>query len=358
MTSTITSTITSATDLRTELLGPDADFETIAVGPSGGEPRWLSYDPRWLAVLRDGLRQLPYCVQATRGERVVGTLPLMYVRSYLFGRYLVGLPYLNYGGVRAEDDSVARQLVDRAVQLADDLQVKRLELRHEVEQPHPSLTETLTSKAHLRLALPATADVLWDSFKPKVRNQIRKGESQGFEVRWGTHATLDGFYEVFSRNMRDLGTPVFGRRLFQSIIARFPDQAEFCVVQLGHRPVAAALLTHGCGVTEVPSASSLREYNSTNANMFMYWQLLQRAIERRQQIFDFGRSSVDGNHYRFKRQWGAEPHAAVWQYYVRQGSVGDLRPENPRLQRAIRLWQRLPVAVSNILGPPIVRNIP
>ena len=158
--------------------------------------------------------------------------------------------------------------------------------------------------------------------------------------------------------MRDLGTPVYGQGLFRAILQQFPDRAEFCVVRSGSQPVAAALLLHGWGVTEVPSASSLRAFNSTNANMLMYWHLLRRAIERKQTIFDFGRSSEESNTYRFKRQWGALPERAEWQYYVRSGSAGDMRPDNPRYQRLIRIWQRLPVALTRLLGPAIVRGIP
>jgi len=319
----------------------------------------LSYHPRWLAVLRDGLGHLPYCVEATGGKRVVGLLPLALVKSCLFGRFLVGLPYLNFGGAAAESPEVAAALLDQAVALADQLDVKHLELRHEAEVAHPALAQRLESKVHMRLPLPAEAGQLWDGFKPSVRNQIRKGQKQEFTVSWGGEERLDDFYAVFSRNMRDLGTPVFSRRLFGCVLREFRERAEFCVVYTGgQEPIAAAMLCHGRGVTEVPSASSLREFNSTNANMLMYWELLRRALQRGQHTFDFGRSSIDSNTYRFKKQWGAQPHPAIWQYYVRRGEVGDMRPDNRKYQLAIRLWQRLPLAVANALGPAIVRGIP
>jgi hypothetical protein len=130
------------------------------------------------------------------------------------------------------------------------------------------------------------------------------------------------------------------------------------VVRAAGRPVAGALLLHGQGVTEVPSASSLREFNHTCANMLMYWQLLERAIGRRQAVFDFGRSTVDSNTFRFKKQWGAAPEPATWQSYERTGSAGDVRPDNPRYQRWIGLWKRLPVSLTRLLGPAIVRGIP
>jgi serine/alanine adding enzyme len=158
--------------------------------------------------------------------------------------------------------------------------------------------------------------------------------------------------------MRDLGTPVFGLGLFRAILEEFAGKAELCVVRSGGRAAAAALLLHGWGVTEVPSASSLRQFNNTCANMLMYWNLLIRAIERAQDVFDFGRSTPDGNTYKFKKQWGAEPLPADWQYYLRAGEASDMRPDNPRYRRLIRVWQHLPVGVTRLIGPAIVRGIP
>jgi FemAB-related protein (PEP-CTERM system-associated) len=318
----------------------------------------LSRLPSWLGVLADGLRHTAYCIEAVEDGRTRGLLPLAYVRSLLFGRFLVSLPYLNSAGVLADDPAVAGRLIDRAVALADELKVRYLELRHEQPVEHPALTERMTGKVHMRLALPARADGLWDALPAKVRNQVRKGQKCGLEVAWGGGELLREFYAVFSRNMRDLGTPVYGRGLFTSVLQQFPQRAEFCVVRYGGRPVAAALLLHGLGVSEVPSASSLREHNLTCANMLMYWHLLERAVQRGQAVFDFGRSSVDGSTFRFKKQWGAEPSPASWQYYVRRGSIAAVRPDNPRYSRMIRLWQRLPVALTRLIGPPIVRGIP
>ncbi|OHB66345.1 MAG: hypothetical protein A2V70_10070 [Planctomycetes bacterium RBG_13_63_9] len=285
-------------------------------------------------------------------------LPMSFVRSLLFGRFLVSLPYLNSGGVMASDESVATALIDRAVRLSDKLGVRYLELRHEAECPHPALTETLTNKVHMRLPLPCCEDELWKQFKPKVRNQVRKAEKLGLSVHWDGQELLGEFYAVFAHNMRDLGTPVFSRRLFQGVLAQFSGMAEICVVRLQRQPVAAGLLVHGSSVSDVLSASSLRAYNWTNANMLMYWHLLKRAIDRGQQVFDFGRSSIGSNTYRFKKQWGAHPEPAVWQYYVRKGSVANMRRENGRYDRFVGVWRHLPVSVTRVIGPPIVRGIP
>jgi FemAB-related protein (PEP-CTERM system-associated) len=237
---------------------------------------------------------------------------------------------LNYGGVCAENKQVAGQLIDRAVQLATELNVRYLELRHERAVEHASLQHRAAAKVNMRLMLPENSGVLWDQLSSKVRNQIRKAGKSGLTTVWGGQELLAEFYHVFSRNMRDLGTPVFSRKLFRAILQAFPDRAEICSVRLDSVPVAAALLLHGWQVTEVPSASSLREHNHTCANMQMYWQLLERAIQRKQKIFDFGRCTPEGNTFRFKRQWGAQPASTSWQYYVRKGAVGEHNPHSQR----------------------------
>jgi FemAB-related protein (PEP-CTERM system-associated) len=287
-----------------------------------------------------------------------GILLLAYVSTFLFGRFLVSLPYLNYGGVVTDDESAAALLIDQAVQLADDLGVRYLELRQQTAVEHPKLSHQMNTKAQMRLELPATSELLWKQLSGKVRNQVRKGQKSELKATWGGLELLRPFHAVFSRNMRDLGTPSYGSRLFANILQEFSDRAEFCVVTSDETPVAGALLLHGWGITEVPSASCLREYNHTCANMFMYWQLLERAIQRRQEVFDFGRSTRDSNTYRFKEQWGAREAPTTWQYYLRRGTIGDMRPDNPRNQRLVRIWQRLPLGLTRLIGPSIIRGIP
>jgi FemAB-related protein (PEP-CTERM system-associated) len=324
----------------------------------GRGPCPLSCHPGWLRVLHGSLKHTPYCLEAVEGERTRGLMSLCYVHSLLFGRYLVSLPYVNYGGALADDDQVAGVLIDHAVGLAQSLRVRYLELRHEINFPHTALTGRQCDKVNMRRALPATSDELWKRLDSSVRNQVRKGRKNNLTVHWGGQELLAEFYDVFAQNMRDLGTPVYGRKLFHLILAEFGNRAELCVVRADQKAVAAGLLLHGWGVTEVPSVSSLRQFNHTNANMLMYWHLLERAVERKQSAFDFGRSSTDSNTLRFKKQWGAEPTPAEWQYHELEGSVGTLRTSNPRYQRFIAWWKRMPLAVTRLVGPMIVRGIP
>lgn len=323
-------------------------------------PALAGHDRNWISAISAGLKhKLRVLAHRTDSGETDGILPLVQVESWLFGKFLVSLPYINTGGVWATNETAAVELVSAACDVADELDVRFLELRHEIPVEHPRLTVSRSDKVHMRLDLPQTEQELDKSFKSKLRSQLKKTQEHGLRVDWGRHELLNRFYDVFAVNMRDLGTPVFSKRLFAQILTAFPDSAEFCVVSKGPQTVAAGLLVHYPGErTEIPSASSLRSYNWTGANMWMYRQMLARAIERGSPVFDFGRSSEGSGTYKFKAQWGAVPQPAVWQYYVRKGQAEDLRPGSGRNQKLIKIWQKLPLPVSRWLGPSIVRGIP
>lgn len=339
-------------------------LESGVVKPAAAADAWKpelgrnGCDLRWLEALAKGLHGEPHLVEVRRGERVVSRLPLVHVRSLLFGRFLVSLPYANTAGLWAEDAEAAGLAVDAACRLADGMQVKFLELRHEEEVPHAALQSTAGKKVIFRLPLPTDEDALWKGLDAKVRNQVRKGQKQEFFVHFGREELLPDFYAVFAENMRDLGTPVYGRELFSSILRSFESESELCVIRAGAKPVAAALLVHERQATIVPSASSLRSWNSANPNMLMYWRLLCRAVERGQPVFDFGRSSPDAGTAAFKKQWGAVPSPSVWQHYLRQGKADAVRPDGGKFGLAIRMWKKLPLWLADRLGPSIVRCIP
>lgn len=349
------------------LAHPDAQtreaIQRLLADPTASQRACGEHDPSWLDILRDGLRHDTAALVDEQQGEVVGYLPLSLTRSPLFGRHLVSLPYLNRAGVVARDDATAAGLIQAATILADQRRVRYLELRHHGQSiRHEALGHTRDAKVRMVLPLPGDDATLWSSLKPKVRNQVRKGEKHDLSVRFGGRELLDGFYSVFATTMRDLGTPVYPKRLFAAILHHLPQKAELALVTVEGAAIAGALLVHDNTAerreTQVPSACCLRAFNPTCANMWMYHQLLERAIARSSTAFDFGRSSVGSGTYRFKQQWGAKPHATPWQVYLRSGELDAARPENPANRRKVEAWKKLPVWTTKLIGPAIVRGIP
>ncbi|XAM00258.1 FemAB family PEP-CTERM system-associated protein [Phycisphaeraceae bacterium D3-23] len=321
------------------------------------------HDPAWLDILRDGLRHRTTALIARQHGQVTGYLPLSLLRSPVFGRHLVSLPYVNRAGAVACDDGTVDELIDAATRLADERRARYLELRHHGEAvAHDALHHTRDAKVRMVMPLPSDTDAMWEGLKAKVRNQVRKGERHALSIRFGGTDLLNGFYSVFATTMRDLGTPVYPKRLFASILHHLGAKAELALVTLEGSPIAGALLIHddtvGYRETQVPSACCLHTMHATCANMWMYRQLIARAIARGAASFDFGRSSMDSGTYRFKRQWGALEHATPWQVYLREGALDAARPDHPSNRRKIEAWKKLPVWTTRLIGPAIVRGIP
>lgn len=320
--------------------------------------------PYHASVFRDLIEDVfghpTFYLSATDPEgNVTGVLPLVRLRSRLFGDFMVSMPYFNYGGALSNDPEVGEALMLRGASLAEDLGVSHAEFRDVV--PRDSQWPVRLDKVEMQLPLPATEELLWKQLRPKVRAQVRRPFKDGrvISVEKGGLDLLPEFYHVFATNMRDLGTPVYSRRLFGEILRRLPESSHIVVIRVAGRPAAAGFLLQGAERMEIPWASSLRAYNGIGVNMLLYWEVLKYSIESGSRIFDFGRSSVDSGTYRFKRQWGAEPRQLYWHYWLRTGDHPPaLNPDNPRYRLAIQLWQKLPLAIANRLGPSIVRNLP
>jgi FemAB-related protein (PEP-CTERM system-associated) len=211
----------------------------------------------------------------------------------------------------------------------------------------------------MMLRLKASDEAVWNALDRKVRNQVRKAEKSNLTVRSGGVELVDRFYPVFARNMRDLGTPVYSRRLFEEVLRAFPDRAQLHIVRLNGVPVAGGFTYRTPSMVQLPWASSLRAYNTLCPNVLLYWDAIQFAQQSGAATFDMGRSTPNEGTYKFKSQWGAEPVPLHWEYQLMtDGQLPNVSPANPKYQLAIALWQKLPLAVTNSVGPMIVRAIP
>jgi serine/alanine adding enzyme len=311
---------------------------------------------RWREVFERAFGHRCHYLAATRGGQVVGVLPLVEFKTWLFGHFAVSLPFVNYGGVIADDRAGAQALANAAWQLARERGFRHVELRH-VAQQFPELP-VKRHKVAMTLALPATAAGLWDAIDRKARNQVRKAEKSGLVSVSGGPELLDGFYDVFAVNMRDLGTPVYPRRFFDLVTRLFPERARVHQVRLGEQVIAASITLGWRSTVEVPWASSLQTHRDKSPNNLLYWSMLQYAIDQRFTTFDFGRSTPGEGTYHFKTQWGAEASPLNWEYWLHGGSMPDQSPKNPKFRLAIATWRRLPLWVANRVGPRVVRNLP
>jgi FemAB-related protein (PEP-CTERM system-associated) len=311
----------------------------------------------WREILSDVLgAECLYRVVTDGAGEWQGVLPLVRVKSWMFGHYLVSLPFLNDGGPLGSP-AARRQLVKDAVSEARRSRADLLELRTRDARGGGVDLPVSPRKITVLLPLPARSDELFASFSSKLRNQIRRPIKDGLTTRFGPDQR-EPFYEVFARTMRDLGTPALPRALFDRLAVAFPDLVVFGVVYRGDQPLAG-----GCGFVwrgefEMTWAGDLRAFRRLAANMLLYWSFMEQMMSRGVRVFNFGRCTPGGGTHHFKRQWGGADVPLPWCQYAPRGVKATPSPNDPTYSWGPRLWRRLPLPIANRLGPLLVRFLP
>jgi serine/alanine adding enzyme len=346
----------------------EIEMISIDVNASADAQRWDEYVHQcpiaalyhlhaWRDVIDQTFGHRTYYLSATTSSKVTGVLPLVHLRSRVFGNMLVSLPYFNYGGICADTPAAREALLRAAVTLATNCGAESIEIRHDADW-NPELPKK-TTKVSMRLTLPSSVDELWKSFPAKLRNQVQRPRKEGMTAVVGREDQLEAFYDVFSANMRDLGTPVYPKNFFRNILRTFPERTWIGSVYLGRSAVASGFLIGFKDRLEIPWASSLRTFNRFSPNMLLYWACLEFACRSGYRVFDFGRSTPGEGTYRFKEQWGATPHPLYWHYWLQNGdAIPQVNPKNRKYRMAIAMWRRLPLGITRQLGPHIIKYIP
>ncbi|MGQ9651627.1 MAG: FemAB family XrtA/PEP-CTERM system-associated protein [Phycisphaerae bacterium] len=324
----------------------------------GNPQATLCHTYEWNDMIRRTFGHECYYLMATESGTVRGVLPLVRIRSRLFGNQMVSGAFGNYGGPVADSREALDGLFERSVQLAEEVGCETIEFRN--VQPMPQDLLLRTDKVCLRLPLVNDAQSLWNSFRSetKVRNHIRKAEKAGIVTEMGGLELIEEFYELYTIRMHQLGTPCYTRKLMENIIVSFPETSRLFVARLDGRAIAARLAVCYNGVVESCWGVTRTEYNNLSPNHALYWAAIKHYCEAGAKYFDFGRSTVDTGPYLFKRQWGAQPVQLHYQYWSRPGhEVTILSPEHPKFRRRVEVWKRMPLCLTRWIGPRISRSL-
>lgn len=305
-------------------------------------------------MIEKGLGHRCHYLYVERRGVVTGILPLAEIRSWLFGHALISTPFCVYGGIVAADADSAARLTDAATTLADALRVDYLELRDR-QSNHPTwpVKDLYVS---FRKPLDADHDNNLKAIPRKQRAMVRKGIKLGLTAHHG--GRVDDFYRVYAESVRNLGTPVLPRRYYAQLAATFADDCEITVIQHQDEPVAAVMSFYFRDEVHPYYGGSVWRGRALAANDFMYWAVMQRAVDRGARLFDYGRSKRDTGSYHFKKHWGFEPRPLPYAYHlVRARHVPDISPANKKYSLLIKAWQHLPLPVSQTLGPWLARDL-
>jgi FemAB-related protein (PEP-CTERM system-associated) len=308
----------------------------------------------WAEVMTRAYGHKPHFVAAIEGGDVKGVLPLVEIKSRLFGHALISNAFCVGGGPLAVDEPTRIALVAEAERIGRVAGVAYIELRDTAGADGWLAKDDLYAGFEREMDADEAKNLL--QIPRKQRAVVRKAIEGPF--RTTADKDVDTFFALFSRTVRDHGTPVFPKRYFRAILDAFPDNADILTIWQDDRPLSSVLSYYFRDrVYPYYTGSDLAARNA-GTNDLMYWKLMRHAVARGCKVFDFGRSKVGTGPYSFKKNWGFEPRAIAHQYLLlKRDTLPNVNPANPRYANLIEVWRRLPLPVANFISPFISRNL-
>ena len=309
----------------------------------------------WKIVLEKVFGHRTHFLLASREGQIEGVLPLAHVKSRLFGNSLSSLPFCVYGGIVAANREASAALRKAACEMATRLNVDALELRNINASSADWPTKNLY--ATFRKNIVADHEENMKAIPSKQRTMIRKG------IRNELHSEMvidpERIFRVYSESVRNLGTPVFTRKYLKVLQEVFAKDCSTLMITHDGRDVAGVLSFFYKDQVLPYYGGSIKEARNIKAvNDFMYWELMCRAADTGFTLFDFGRSKVGTGPYNFKRNWGFEPEPLHYEYFlVKSDKVPEVNPNNPKYQKMINAWKKLPLSVANTVGPILAKSL-
>ena len=301
-----------------------------------------------------------YRVLSQKNNEIEGWLALVHVSHPLFGNYLTTSPFGSYGGFAYLSISSRDALLEKALNLANDLGVGYVNVRFEAgEETPPQGWIQHPIYATYRADLLPDPEKLMSTYSSDHRNHVRKSLKKGFSIRFGKLDLLDDVYDGLARSMHELGSPYHNKRYLRAMAESLGDALEFAVMYNARGGIAGAgvFIFQGDVVTNL-HANILHRYRTDYAGEFLYWSVIERYSQTGFKVFDLGRSLIGSGNESFKMKWKPRKRLLAYWYVIMPGhALPELNQKNPKFQMAIWIWKRLPSFIVRPLGPFLIKGL-
>ncbi|MES2072237.1 MAG: FemAB family XrtA/PEP-CTERM system-associated protein [Pseudomonadota bacterium] len=354
---------TSAAHLQSSSAGPQLSIKLMQAQDAARWDQFVQQCPEasffhragWQSVIERAFGHKTWFYYAEAEGRIVGVLPLAEIKSALFGHSLSSLPFCVYGGVATESEAARAALNQAAQELAAKLNVGHLEYRN-IKPSEQAGWHTKELYVTFRKEIDTDEEKNMLAIPRKQRAMVRKGIK--FELKSELDEGVDRFFHAYSTSVHRLGTPVFSKKFFRVLKETFGQDCEVMTIVKDGRVIASVMSFYFRDEVLPYYGGGTAEARDLAGNDFMYWELMRRACARGYKIFDFGRSKLGTGAFDFKKNWGFEPQPLHYTYQLHKSTaVPDNNPLNPKYQLFIKMWQRMPLSLANLIGPHIVKNL-
>ncbi len=169
---------------------------------------------------------------------------------------------------------------------------------------------------------------------------------------------MNEFWFIINRTMRELGSPYHSRKYLENVVEAFGQSSEIVILYNNRRPIGGGLFVYHLNKLNIVNANFLTQFRTAYAGEYFYWSIILESHQRGIACIDMGRSLVNSGNENAKMKWIPSRLPLAYWYRLLPGiELPRVNQDNPRFQTAIKLWQRMPQFLNNMVGPKLISGI-
>jgi serine/alanine adding enzyme len=293
-------------------------------------------------------------------------IPLIRVRSKIFGNKIISLPFMDVGGIFGSSKNSFKILLKKIVESFKDT---RIEIKlNDIEKNFQGFYRELESlgfgvrKAKQQFyILIENPETKWKKFHKHTRNDIRKAEKSSLKiVPINNDSELKKFYTLYFDEMKRFGTPPHSRKFFLNLAHELKDKFYGLNCYKDNKLIASTVLVKSEEVAYLWFNVSDQKYRNFRPNDLLYWANVKEAYREKISFIDSGQIDLNPQDKRsegllkFKQKWLGESHQKYLFTYPSEESESS---KKEKLKKFRKIWSLLPNPIIKLIGPKICSEL-
>lgn len=292
---------------------------------------------------------------AYRDNTLNGIAIFSYIPKFLFPARLLCDAYFTDSFFYTEDQYIENTLLKAIHNYAQDQKISFVEIKNKTLQLMNGLIAKENIYASFEKDLPSDQKLLLHSIPRKKRADIRKALNNNALI-FHENIPFNDFYNIYTQAQRDLGTPTHARSFYK----RITDHSHYLLSGVSYKGNIIAVCLSFIMKDRILAyyGGALEQARPLHAFDLMYYYLMCWGIRNQKTYFDFGRSKYNTGSFAYKTYWGIQPKARHHIFMTIDGQdLPDTTPKNKTFQTRIKMWKKMPLWLTRLVGPFIIKYI-
>jgi hypothetical protein len=301
--------------------------------------------PDWSSILKEGFGSTvsSYCLR--KDGKIVLALPGIILNFRILKMFYSNIPYGGFVG-EMEYLSTFLSLLEKSLK-EDHIHSIRIAKDSKTQFPEPEGYRKETAFTHLLDLDEMTEESLWESYKKRIRRDVRKAEKSGIRIDEARDLKeVDILFDLYLETMeRNEAYNVWTRKMLHAIYHHLvkKGEAEFLLAKLRGEVIAGIILLFSPETVYYFFAASAKKHLSLCPNDLLVHHGICLTIRKGKRFFDLMTShQKDVALMNFKEKWGAQKYP--FDFYGK-----SLNPSRTWL------WEKAMWIVNTSVGVQLVR---